>query len=357
MNARLMDAPSRRLPAGLVADQSRIQADLDVLRRKGVTLDGVFVELARWLDSVGYFAHLTDQNEYITIFDAEYNLPFRLQINYSRLTYKAPSGARLACPLCIENIGMPGKELLRVFELELGGEAYFTHPTPFPLHPNHFVLNLRQHAPMEVSGSRLRQMADFAGKMPRWLVASNSDVAWAGASILGHHHVQVFRDLQLPLESARPSNCLKESPQLSAWMVHWPCPVLRLEGDSAAVLDAAERTIAAWKARAPGACTFNYLMRAHRTNGLQLHLIFRHPDFRTPQELQHIKAEGVGIVEMAGEVIVPPMAKFDREANRLYFLAEGQRVIRGIIGGNAPNGPLFGENEITQLSATAVTDR
>ncbi|MBI1290835.1 hypothetical protein GC173_06270 [bacterium] len=357
MNAEAMLSPCRVLPTGVLVPQEEVQATLAEFRESGGSLDGTMLELAAWEQSVGYFNHITDQNEYLTFPDSEYGLTFRLQINYSRLAYKAPDGPRLACPLCFENIGIPGKTALRVFELNLGESRYFTHLTPFPLHPNHFVLNLREHEPMEMSIRRLREIALFLRTMPRWLAASNSDVAWAGASVLGHHHVQLFRDLRLPLEEARIATPVAAPEGLTAAMLHWPCPVLRLEGPSHQLLEAAARIIPAWKDHQPGACTFNYLLRAPRADRLELHLIFRHPDFRTPTELQPIKSEGVGVVEMAGEIIVPPLAELDRTRNRNCFQKAGPRVIRGIIGGNAPKAPRFAAASLVELSAHALSEK
>lgn len=317
--------------------QDIVQARLAAIQEQsGGRLDIALGELLSQSEAWGYFNHLTERNEYLSFPTADDVAPLRLQINYSRLAYRAPEGARSpACPLCFENIGVPGKEALRVFEFTLDGVAFFAHATPFPLCPGHFVVNLRHHAPMRISSDGLAQSQDFAWRAPGWLIASNSDVEWAGASVLGHHHVQVFADLRLPVEDAVAECDLAEAPGCKASILHWYCPVVRLAGPSPAVIATASRLIDGWKSVQPGVRTFNYLMRS-AGDETTMHLFYRHPDYRTPAPRRSIKAEGVGIIEMAGEVIVPPIKTMSREENRVFFEREGLSIIRDIIRGNGP---------------------
>lgn len=323
------------LSRGSVLPQGDVQSMLAASVEAGGRIDFALDELAAWSESIGYFRHLSAANEYLQFADDRTGTPLRLQINYSRLAYKLPEGPKaVACPLCIENVGTPGKELLRVFELELAGTPFFAHLTPFPLHPGHFVLNGRAHEPMRIGERGLRETAEFLRRAPGWLAASNSDVAWAGASVLGHHHVQVFRRLSLPVEIAPVVRRGVLGGCIAAFL-DWHCPVARIAGPAESVLALGSDLVSRWKSTAPGEATCNYLMR-EGGDGLLLHLFFRHPDYRTPESLRGIKAEGVGIIEVAGEIIVPPLPDRDRAANRAWFEANGLDVCRGIIGGNGP---------------------
>jgi galactose-1-phosphate uridylyltransferase len=310
--------------------QSLLAADHDG------NLDVTLRELERWSNAVGYFNHLTAPNEFLSFPNDDYGVTLRLQVNYSRLGYKAPNGERrVACPLCIENIGTPGKELLRVFEFELEGTQFFAHLTPFPLHPGHFVINSRVHEPMRIGDRALRETAAFLRRAPGWLAASNSDIEWAGASVLGHHHCQLFRRLQLPLEAARP---LKEWKTRHSRMelLHWPCPSFRFAGAEQAVLEKASQVLSLWKEQSPPTNTVNFLMRIPEKRRLEIHLLLRDSRYRTPEELRPIKSEGVGIIEMAGEVILPPRPEKNREENKEYFQEIGPEFVPALIGGNAP---------------------
>src|SRR5690606_35735238 len=148
-------------------------------------------------------------------------------------------------------------------------------------------------------------------------VASNSDVEWAGASVLGHHHCQVFEQLRLPVQHAAVRLAARLG-GVSCELLHWLGPVYRLAGPPSDVLAAGAAMVAHWKGQDPGLCTCNYLMHTQQTD-LVLHLFLRHPAHRTPEEWRTVKAEGVGIIEVAGEVIVPPLPGLSREENRAWF--------------------------------------
>jgi UDPglucose--hexose-1-phosphate uridylyltransferase len=323
------------LPRGTVLEQDAVQQRLAILYRQCGSIGLVLDELLAWLETIGYFDHLQAGNEYLAFDDPAYHVRTRLQVNYSRLSYKLPDGARrLACPLCRDNVGAPGKELLRVFEFTLAGCEYFAHPTPFPLHRGHFVCNVLHHEPMRIGRPALHESAAFLRGAAGWLVASNSDVEWAGASVLGHHHIQVFNRLALPVEDA-VSTCSASHDGTQVNWLAWPCPVIRLSGAHDPVLRTAGLLIERWKASDPARATCNYLMRRHAEE-LTVHLFLRNSLFRTPESLRHIKAEGVGIIEMAGEVIVPPLADRTRPENRKFFEEAGAHFVSSLIAGNAP---------------------
>lgn len=320
--------------ANMILSQKDVQRNLELL--SSGTLNTPFSELEQWSNSVGYFAHLKQPNEYMTFVDADLGLNLRLQLNYSRLGYKKPDHPDLpACPLCIENVGVPGKELLRVYEFSLLGEQYFAHLTPFPLHPGHFVVNKRTHSPMKVDAHSLAIAAEFIRSTSGFLLASNSDVEWAGASVLDHQHYQVFSNLVLPIQQARgvESGMLKGA----RWEVlHWPCAAVRFTGGRQTVLELGGELIARWKSLAPGFATANYLM-SRVDQHYTLILTLRHPQYRTQAALTELKAEGVGVIEMCGEAILPPRPNLSREENTAFFAERGLKVIREIIAQNSPS--------------------
>lgn len=324
------------LPRGKLLPQEEVQRRL-AEHFPDAALGEALVELEVWASSVGYFEHLRESNLFLE-YSPRGGVPgLRLQVNYSRLSYRvAQEGPAELCPLCFENIGRAGKEKLRVFEFSLGGTPYFAHPTPFPLHPGHFVLNLRRHEPMRVSAESLREAWEFLKRAPAWLLASNSDVAWAGASVLGHHHFQVFRQLELPLERAEPLARSGRVSTVTLELLRWFGPVARLRGAPEDVLGVASGLMASWKSCDPGRSTFNYLMRRSAHGELVLHLVFRHPAYVSSERLRRIKSEGVGIIEMAGEAIVPPRPGLSRAANEEFFSAHGEAIARAIIAQNSP---------------------
>lgn len=326
------------LPAGILLSQEEIQRALQGAGDGGAPLGDILQALRSWSESVGYFEHLRQENVYFSFPDAAFGVELRLQVNYSRMGYSLPTGERPSCPLCIGNIGTPGKEKLRVHQFTLGGRDYFAHLTPFPLHGGHFVVNRLEHIPMIIDRDALADASEFIGRCPGWLAASNSDVEWAGASVLQHHHLQVFQSLRLPLQDASPIRGRNMGEGARVSELRWPCPALRIEGATADALRVAGDLLLAWKRVRPGETTCNFLLHHGEKGEATVHLLLRHPRFRTGKDLRAIKSEGVGIIEMAGEVIVPPREGLSRAENTVYFKEIGAALIPRLIADNSPAG-------------------
>ena len=321
------------------AKQSRIQRYLDgVYRRKG--LAAVMEWLYLWELKVGYISEekLRD-NEKLIFKDPETGIDFRLQLNVARSRY-APTPESfqflppLHCVICRENVGRPGKEDLRVFDFLLGGEHYFLQLTPFPLFTHHFVLITTDPRPQNVNPLAVTRMFQFLSLVPEYTVCSNSDVEWAGSSILEHQHFQVFKALHLPVMDASVVSSIGwKGGQSRVDMLDYPIAAMRIHGpNEASVEKIGSALIETWKMLDPDRNTVNLVLRRGE-GGSSLYVFLRNPDFRTPAALQHIKSEGVGVIEAAGEIILP-VPKEESTLRRIRVA--GLDVIRGILEGNNP---------------------
>jgi UDPglucose--hexose-1-phosphate uridylyltransferase len=333
MTTEISQSFSAEVLGHAILSQAEIQTRLNSI--SSTLLNTRFKELERWSKAVGYFDHLREPNVYLTFEDSSLGVELRLQLNYSRLGYQKPNHPDLPkCPLCFENIGVLGKEKLRVLEFSLLGEQYFAHLTPFPLHPGHFVVNKRTHEPMNVGLRPLEIASEFIAQTEGFLLASNSDVEWAGASVLGHQHYQVFSSLILPIQQAQALTII-HSTGMTIEVLNWPCAAVRLIGNRDTVVRKGGEIIRRWKALAPGFATVNYLLS--RTDEVfTLIMTLRHPDYRTQAPLTTLKAEGVGVIEMCGEAILPPRVDLSKEENIRFFQEHGLNVIREIILQNSP---------------------
>ncbi len=325
------------LPA--TTSQPGIQRYLDgVCCRRG--LAAVMEWLYQWELKVGYISEekLLD-NERHTFKDPETGIDFRLQLNVARSRYTpAPESFQflppLHCIICRENVGRPGKENLRVFDFLLAGEPYFLQLTPFPLFTHHFVLITAEPRPQNVSPVAVSRMFQFLSLVPEYTVCSNSDVKWAGSSILEHQHFQVFKALHLPVMDASVVSSIGwKRGQTRVDILDYPIAVMRVHGPGeAGVQRMGSALIETWKMLDPGRNTVNLVLR--RGEGSSSFYVFlRNPDFRTPAALQHIKSEGVGVIEAAGEIILP-VPKEESTLRRIRVA--GLDVIRGILEGNNP---------------------
>lgn len=322
-----------------VESQAQIQARLSALHLEN-DLAAALDALREWCSTSGYLPHNWEAlDEWLTVPMPWRGVPLRLQLNRSRERYGVtgaglPAGA--ACPICIENVGAPGRELLRVYEFELAGRAFFIQHTPFPFAPGHFVLIQREHAPMEMNGKSVTDLWRFLELAPGYVACSNSDIAWAGASILAHHHYQVFRQLALPVSDCPPANGLVSRVGGTVLeMLEYPAAVLRLTGRPELVLAMSDRVIGMWKSTAPGRATVNLIAQA-RGEKLELHIIFRHSAHRTPTECLPFKQEGVGVLEMGGMIILPRPGGADAMERTQRIREDAGWICNGILRGNSP---------------------
>ncbi len=342
--------------------QSKLQESLALVHRE-FGLPRAMECLFRWELEVGYITRDKLENiERLSFPDPEFGLPFRIQVNYARSNYSpkhVPDREQLGihCIICKENAGTPGKEDLRVYEfpLEGTGRSYFLQLTPFPLFAYHFVLILSEPLPMCVDRSAVEDMFAFLSMAPGFTVCSNSDVEWAGSSILEHMHFQVFRGLKLPVMEARAIDESLSPGGSTVRLLHYPLAAIRVEGQSTAeVADLAVGLIEVWKGEDPGRNTVN-LVLTREDQQFTLHMFLRNPDFRTPERLTRIKSEGVGVIEASGEGIVPVPSGAEKEEIWKELKERGGEFMKDMLTGlspiKAPGLKRFGEllNKLEKL--------
>ena len=318
------------------------QTEIQIALQKTQEEQGFSAALSALFDWEYQAGYLTDfklnDNLRFSYFDPELHIDFKTQINIARSLYcpKPLSGKNipsLHCPLCFENIGLPGKENLRVFEFDLYGKPFFAQLTPFPLHPKHFVLISKAQTPMTMNHHSIEDMLDFLRLAPGYSVFSNSDVEWAGASILNHHHYQAIENLKLPITEAR---LIPEFSQLEIGLLDFPIATCRVKSSRPqALIDHGKRIIQHWRSLDPEN-TCNLALHQAEEQGIPhyfLYIIFRNPRYRTPEHLKAIKSEGVGIIEVCGEGIYP----VPQDPAVLHQIEiDGLAILKNIIAGNNP---------------------
>lgn len=325
------------------APQDVIQERLDAVGNDcgiGMVMESLF----QWELKSGYISReKLEGKETHRFHDRETGIEFRLQVNFARSRYTPKpvmdtSLPPVHCALCRENVGRPGKENLRVYEFPLGGEAFFLQLTPFPLFPYHFVVILLAPEPQNIDRKAMKWIFDFSEIAPAYTVCSNSDVAWAGSSILEHHHFQVVKDLHLPVMSANPiAEFGHKLRGCTVDLLEYPMAAVRVRGKNGSeVEEIASRLVLAWKRLKPGKNTVNLVLyREHgRENGQYvLFIFFRNPAYRTPRALTKYKTEGVGVIEAGGEAMLPIP-----ENQELWKVVrtDGLSIVKGILEGNSP---------------------
>ncbi len=229
---------------------------------------------------------------------------------------------------------LPDPKSSRIIDLRLGEKNFFAKFTPYPLFPYHAILIARKHRAMKMSKGSLIDLFHFIQQAPTYTCCSNSDVKWTGASILQHHHYQVFKKLTLPIQHAKKKWAFKHNNLLFEWL-HYPiacCRVSATESDS--IIDAGGIIIDLWKGqRDSNTCN---LLLDYREKTFHLYIIFRHPSARTPIPIQKVKNEGIGIVEVGGYGIYPVPHGDNADFIWDKINNQGLWVIKSLIAGNNP---------------------
>lgn len=286
-------------------------AQTDLMLRKIAKRKGFQVALETLyrlsIDSGYLDIPLLEKNLNLNVFDPTHRITYSIQFNLAREGYQRvhslPAGL---CPICIENAGAPGKENLRILSVELDELPWFIQLTPYPLFERHFVCIRTLHCPMKVDRHLFASMRDLLRLAPDYTICANSDKAWAGASILSHLHLQFIQSLQLPLfdAHARPGETISTA-GLSLGFIDYPMHVLKLRTDFDQLIpEICSLVMHWWKETVPdGTC--NTVMR--NAEGMsECYLLFRDPKHRNPKDLEHIKREGIGVIEAAGAWVFPP---------------------------------------------------
>ncbi|KAA3655984.1 MAG: hypothetical protein DWQ10_16425 [Calditrichaeota bacterium] len=323
-------------------DQDKMQAYFELECQK-TNLGTVLDQLLNWERQTGYIApRMLAANKQFYYPDKETGVTFGIQINYQRDHY-SPLPAKLAnrkqlhCPICYENIGITGKENLRVFRFNLRGcKEFFIQLTPYPLREKHFVLIEMEKKPMRMDEDSVADLVRFIELAPGYTGCSNSDVAWAGASILQHHHYQVFENLELPVMQANYSAYSGITETVAYGLLDFPIACCKISMvDRTKFIAVCGTIIRAWKALDPGRNTCNLIVQKDDKMYCS-YIIFRNPDFRTSDAWHVFKTEGVGVIEVAGEGILPvPKGENAARLNRMIE-DQGLDVIKGLIEDNNP---------------------
>ena len=319
-----------------------MQAYLDEVAARA-DLSVVLQRLFEWELGVGYLTEAKlHSNEHYSYHDSKFGISFEAQVNFARSGYTPkPLAPHLYSPICFENIGIEGKEDLRVFSFELtSGREFFLQCTPFPLYPKHFVLIDRKENPMRMDRQSVADLLSFIAKAPGYVGCSNSDVAWAGASVLQHHHYQVIENLTLPVMQASVfEDCQLEREGVKIELLNYPMSVFRVTTTTPeSLIEYAGNIIETWKAQEPGKNTCNLIVQQQDQHYV-CYVLLRNPDHRTPPELTVIKSEGIGIIEAAGSGVYPVPSGKQADWAWDQIRNHGLDVIKGIVAGNSPHQP------------------
>ncbi|WP_429956491.1 UDP-glucose--hexose-1-phosphate uridylyltransferase [Enterococcus sp. AZ196] len=320
-----------------------------------------------------YFFHLSRANDYIRTREIARNIIFPAETEYGDLEItinlskpekdpKQIAAERQAvkvdypkCMLCMENEGYkgrlnyPARTNHRIIRMNLDGESWGFQYSPYAYYDEHCIILSEEHRPMKITRATFQRLLKIIEVLPHYFVGSNADLPIVGGSILSHDHYQGGRHV-FPMAVAEMERTfeLKDYPTIQAGIVKWPMSVIRLQGKSQKDLVKASNMIfEKWQsysdvklqivARSEDGTPHHTITPiARRKNDLfEMDLVLRDnnvseefPDgiFHPHPDVQHIKKENIGLIEVMGLAVLPPRLKSELKEVERYLLDEENTI-------------------------------
>ena len=318
--------------------------------------------------AIADFYQLSQKNDYIKLKAIAKNIAYRVPSDYGELEItinlskpekdpKEIAAAKLVkssnypqCQLCMENEGYhgrvnhPARSNHRIIRFDISGQEWGFQYSPYAYFNEHCIFLDSQHRPMAISRQSFERLLAIVEQFPGYFAGSNADLPIVGGSILTHDHYQGGRHV-FPMEVAplQKSFTFEGSESVKAGIVQWPMSVIRLTSDSKDDLtNLAEKILLAWRqysdpsvqvlAESNGTPHHTITPIARKRDGqFELDLVLRdnqtspeHPDgiYHPHKDVQHIKKENIGLIEVMGLAILPPRLKEEVEQVAAYLVGE-----------------------------------
>jgi UDPglucose--hexose-1-phosphate uridylyltransferase len=323
-------------------------------------------------DAIADFYALSKRNDYIKVNAIAQNIAFEAETPYGSLEItinlskpekdpKDIAAAKLAkashypaCQLCFENEGYqgrldhPARANHRIIRFDMDGHDWGFQYSPYAYFNEHCIFLDSQHVPMAISRKTFERLLTIVETFSGYFAGSNADLPIVGGSILTHDHYQGGRHT-FPMELApvEESFSVEGFEAVSVGIVNWPMSVLRLQSDDKAQLIAlADHILTAWRGYSDPAAqvlavsdgqphhTITPIARI-RDGHYELDLVLRdnqtspeHPDgiYHPHADVQHIKKENIGLIEVMGLAILPPRLKEELKQVQDYLLGRESTV-------------------------------
>lgn len=322
--------------------------------------------------AIADFYQLSQKNDYIKLKAIAKNIAYRVPSDYGELEItinlskpekdpKEIAAAKLVkssnypqCQLCMENEGYhgrvnhPARSNHRIIRFDISGQEWGFQYSPYAYFNEHCIFLDSKHRPMAIRRQSFERLLAIVEQFPGYFAGSNADLPIVGGSILTHDHYQGGRHV-FPMEVAplQKSFTFEGFESVKAGIVQWPMSVIRLTSDSKDDLtNLAEKILLSWRqysdpsvkvlAESDGTPHHTITPIARKRDGqFELDLVLRdnqtspeHPDgiYHPHKDVQHIKKENIGLIEVMGLAILPPRLKEEVEQVAAYLVGEDVSV-------------------------------
>lgn len=323
-------------------------------------------------DAIADFYALSKHNDYIKVNAIAKNIAFETETPYGTIEITinlskpekdpkdiaAAKNAKVrhypACQLCFENEGYqgrldhPARANHRIIRFDMAGQEWGFQYSPYAYFNEHCIFLYSQHIPMSINRKTFERLLTIVETFPGYFAGSNADLPIVGGSILTHEHYQGGRHtFAMELAPVEESFTIKGFENVSLGIVNWPMSVLRLQSDDKAqLIELADHILESWRGYSDPAVqvlatsdgqphhTITPIARI-RDGHYELDLVLRdnqtspeHPDgiYHPHADVQHIKKENIGLIEVMGLAILPPRLKEELKQVQDYLLGRESSV-------------------------------
>ncbi|MBL3531442.1 UDP-glucose--hexose-1-phosphate uridylyltransferase [Companilactobacillus zhachilii] len=321
--------------------------------------------------ATNYFYQLSQRNDYIKTKAIAKNISYDVKTNYGNLEItinlskpeKDPKAIAAAgrqvqtgypkCQLCMENegylgrLGYPARSNHRIIRFTLGGQTWGFQYSPYAYFNEHAIFLNQIHQPMIINQHTFNNLLEITRLFPQYFVGSNADLPIVGGSMLSHDHYQggrhVFPMMKAPIEREieMPIDGVK------AGIVKWPLSTIRLTSQNPEELVKAATLIHEnwmnYSDETVDVKAYTNETRHHtvtpiayrQNNDYILDIVLRdnqtsakYPDgiFHPHQDVQHIKKENIGLIEVMGRAILPARLKTELKEVERYLLKQPNKM-------------------------------
>lgn len=236
----------------------------------------------------------------------------------------------------------------RIIRMDLDGDEWGFQYSPYAYYNEHCIFLAIQNRPMKVNIQSVRNLLEIITYLPHYFVGSNAGLPIVGGSILTHDHYQGGR-YHFPIEKAPYiyEFQVADNDDVHAGIVDWPMSVIRLRSvNKESIVRVAEKVFKEWDIYSDPSVDIYAQTNGEEHNAItpiarrrgdiyELDLVLRNnrtsdefPDgiFHPHPELQHIKKENIGLIEVMGLAILPPRLKDSLRRVEEYLLDDQASV-------------------------------
>ncbi|MBN6202400.1 UDP-glucose--hexose-1-phosphate uridylyltransferase [Staphylococcus saprophyticus] len=346
---------------------------LDLITPRPSVINRNFVEAYKKSPetATNYFYEITKRNHYVKEDAIANNINYEVKTEYGdieitiNLSKPEKDAKQIAkakaepakhypkCALCIENEGYQGSVTQaartnhRIIRLKLDGKSWGFQYSPYAYFPEHSIVLSEHHVPMEINKQTFVNLLAFIEQFPHYFIGSNADIPLVGGSILSHNHYQAGKHV-FPMDNAAEIErfTMNEFSSVTASTLNWPMSVIRLKSENRdELINAATYVMNTWNQYSDETIDVRAFsndgerhhtvtpIARYRQSQYELDIVLRDnqtseafPDgiFHPHEDVQHIKKENIGLIEVMGTAILPGRLKEELQQVKTYLVGDNQ---------------------------------